>query len=130
MCLRLLCYFTFLRLIDLLLIHYILWKIAKDFLVLEWIAGSRHLATFALLQLSRLPSWERFRQWLNTNILKKNLWKWMWSSRNGNDNGSVLGFCTLFDCVRHSCCWPVIDCVKPSSWTQELIEWDSPHVQQ
>ena len=60
MCLRLLRYFTVLRLIDLLLVHYVLRKIAKNFLVLEWIAGSKRLATYALLQLSRLSSSERF----------------------------------------------------------------------
>jgi len=46
--------------IDLLLIHYVLWMIAKDFLVLEWMAGSKSLVTYALLQLSRLLSSERF----------------------------------------------------------------------
>ena len=54
MCLRLLCYFTFLRLIDLLLIGYVLWKIAKDFLVLEWIPKFGHLCPVATISASFL----------------------------------------------------------------------------
>ena len=45
----LLCYFKYLYLVDLMLLYYVLWQIAKDFLRLKHIAESKILATYAVL---------------------------------------------------------------------------------
>ena len=48
-CLALICYFTFLCLVNQIFIHYVLWSIAKDFLCLEQTTEFWSLATYAVL---------------------------------------------------------------------------------